>query len=221
MNTGDFLNIEFVGRVKDTREVFDVTSEEIARKENVHDPRTRYGPITVVVDAGMVLKGLDDVLKEMKIGEKRIVDISSDKAFGERKAELIKIIPMSNFSEQNVYPSPGAYVTINNVNGRVISVDGGRVKVDFNHPLAGKKLEYEIEIKNEVKDSVERMKGLVTYYTAIGGDKVDVTINGSNAEIKFKDIPNVPSQMKKTIADTALKWMKELEKVKFVDEFGR
>ncbi|TAL47974.1 peptidylprolyl isomerase [archaeon] len=220
MNTGDFVNIEFVGKVKDTGEVFDVTSEEVAKKEKIFDPRTKYGAITVVVDAGLVLKGLDEALKEMKIGEKKTVEISPDKAFGERKAELIKVIPMHNFKEQNVDPTPGSYVTINNLSGRVISIDGGRVRVDFNHPLAGKKLEYDVEVKGEVKDAADMVKGLTTYYTGIGLDKLAVTAEGKNVDVKL-GMANVPPQVKKTIADAALKWIKDIDKIKFVDEFAR
>lgn len=50
MNTGDFIYIDFIGGVKDTREIFDVTVEDVAKKENVYNPDAKYKPIPIIVD---------------------------------------------------------------------------------------------------------------------------------------------------------------------------
>ncbi len=220
MKQGDFVYIDYVGKVKDTGEIFDLTSEDLAKKEGTHNPNARYGPIPVVVGGDFVLKGLDEALLQMNVGDKKTVEVSIEKGFGERKPELIRLIPLSVFKEQNIDPNPGSYVTINGLNGRVISGDGGRIRVDFNHPLAGKRLEYEIEIKAEIKDDSEKVMGVVTYFTNTGRDDMEVKVADKLAEIKFKDNKEIPTRVKEKVSDVIMKWV-AIEKVRFVYEYGK
>ena len=220
MKQGDFVYIDYVGKVKDTGEIFDLTSEDLAKKEGTHNPNARYGPIPVVVGGDFVLKGLDEALLQMNVGDKKTVEVSIEKGFGERKPELIRLIPLSVFKEQNIDPNPGSYVTINGLNGRVISGDGGRIRVDFNHPLAGKRLEYEIEIKAEIKDDSEKVMGVVTYFTNTGRDDMEVKVADKLAEIKFKDNKEIPTRVKEKVSDVIMKWA-AIEKVRFVYEYGK
>jgi FKBP-type peptidyl-prolyl cis-trans isomerase 2 len=221
MNPGDFVLINYIGRVKDTRELFDVTYEEVAKKENVFNPEVKYGPVPVIVDGGFLLKGLNDVIKEMKIGEKKKIELTSDKAFGERNAELVKLIPEARFKEQNIDVYPGSVVTVNNLHGKVLSVDGGRVKVDFNHHLAGKILEYEIEIVGEVKETVDKIKAVIFYFVGIEKDEIEIRLVEKEVEVQFKKKYDLHSQTKAVIARTITKWIAEIEAVKFVDVYKK
>lgn len=221
MNSGDFVYVDFVGRVKDTGEIFDLTKEDVAKKENIYDPKFKYHPVPVVVDAGFVLKGLDESLKEMKVGEKKTVEIPPEKAFGERNPDFIKLIPSSVFKEQDIDPVPGGYVTVNRMNGRVVSIDGGRVRVDFNHPLAGKRLEYETEVKSEITNIPEKIKAIVNYYTGLTIDEMEVEQKDSEAEIRTKKQMDIPSAIKETIAKTVTKWIKDIKLIKFVDVYPK
>lgn len=220
MKTGDFVEIDYIGKVKETGEIFDVTNEEIAKKENVYNPKLTYRPIPVIVDANFVIKGLDEVLKEMNVGEKRTVVIEPAKGFGERNLQFIRPVPLSQFKEQNIDPTPGSYVTINNIRGKIISADGGRVKVDFNHPLSGKKLEYEIEIKNEITDVAEKVKSVASFITTLDPEKIEVKLNGNEAEVKMIEKNEINGNAKKQIADLTIKWVKVIGKVRFVDEYS-
>lgn len=220
MNSGDFVYIDYVGRVKDTGEIFDLTNEGVAKKENIFNEKTKYHPVAVIVDGGFVIRGLDDILKEMNVGEKRTVEIEPDKAFGERSGNLVKLVPSSSFREQNIDPIPGEYVTINDLRGRITSTSGGRILVDFNHPLAGKKLEYEIEVVSEIKDVVEKIKSVVHYFAGVENEDVDVKTELDNTEIVVKK-SDLNNQVKKLIAETVLKWVEGIKKVKFVDIFEK
>ena len=220
MKQGDFVYIDYVGKVRDTGETFDLTNEDLAKKEGTHNPNVRYGPIPVVVGGDFVLKGLDEALLQMNVGDKKTVEVSIEKGFGERKPELTRLIPLSVFKEQNIDPNPGSYVTINGLNGRVISGDGGRIRVDFNHPLAGKKLEYEIEIKGEIKDDSEKVMGVVSYFTNTGKDDMEVKVADKIAEIKFKGNKEIPGRAKEKVSDVTMKWV-AIEKVRFVYEYGK
>jgi len=216
MKPGDFVEVDYVGRIKDTGEIFDVTKEEVAKKEGVHNPKASYKPVVLIVGADFIIKGLDEALRGMKVGEKKKVGVPPEKAFGERKNELLRTIPLAKFKEQNLDPFPGAVVNIGNLRGRIVSADGGRVKVDFNHPLAGKTLEYEIEIKSVVKESVEKVKAVVKYFTGI--EEVDVACEAAQAEINIKKDVDVTRPVKKMISDAVIKWC-NVEKVKFVEIF--
>lgn len=173
--------------------------------------------MAVVVDGSFVLPGLNEALKEMKVGDKRTVEIKPEKAFGDRKAELIKLIPESKFKEQDIDVTPSSFVNVNNVKGKVISVDGGRIRVDFNHPLAGKVLEYEIEIVSEIKEKDEKVKAVTSYFTGILKEDMEVAIKEKEVEIILKKRPSLHSQTKETVAKSIIKWVGEVEKVKFVD----
>jgi len=216
MKPGDFVEVDYVGRIKDTGQVFDVTKEKIAKKENVYNPKTSYKPVVLIVGADFIIKGLDEGLRGMKVGEKKKVDVPPSKAFGDRKENMIKTIPLAKFKEQNLDPLPGAVVNIGNLRGRIVSVSGGRVRVDFNHPLAGKTLEYEIEIKSVVKEKLAKVKAIVKYFTGI--EEVDVVCKATQAEINIKKDVDVARPVKKMISDAAIKWC-DVKKVKFVEIF--
>jgi len=219
MKTGDFVSIDYVGRVKESGEIFDVTMEDVAKREKVYNSKVVYKPINVVVDANFIIRGLDDALKEMKVGEKRVVIIEPDKAFGNRDPNFVRPIPLSNFKGENVDPTPGSWITINNVRGRILSADGGRIRVDFNHPLAGKKLEYELEVKKEITETADKVRAIVGYAVGVEMEKVDVKLAEKEADIKVDVKEELPGKAKKSMADLVIKWVAGVEKVRFVDEY--
>ena len=223
MKGGEFVYIDYVGKVKDSGEIFDITNEQAARKEGVWREGFKYGPVPIVVGADFVLPGLNDALKEMNVGEKKNFEIKPDKGFGDRNAEYIKLIPEARFKEQDIDVGVGRVVTINNLRGRVMSMDGGRVKVDFNHPLAGKTLAYDLTVVSKIEDVAEKISALVYYFVGIDKEGVAVEIEkkGKTAEIEFKKKANIRTDVKELIASNALKYVEEIEKVKFVDIFEK
>ncbi|MEM5852854.1 MAG: FKBP-type peptidyl-prolyl cis-trans isomerase [Candidatus Aenigmatarchaeota archaeon] len=217
MNSGDFVYIEYVGKISDSGEVFDTTKEEIAREAGIFNKRVKYGPLPVVVDGGFIISGLNEAIKGMEVGEKKKVLIPPEKAFGERNEDLVKLIPEARFKEQGVEIIPGSYVLVNNLRGKIISVDGGRVKVDFNHPLAGKSLEYEIEIVKKVENEEEKVKAIIDYFTGL--EDVKIKLNEKEVEIELK--VDVDFKIKSAISSQLIKWIKDIETVKFVEVFKK
>jgi len=218
MKPGDFVEVDYTGRIKDSGEIFDLTKEDIAKKENVYRPDVLYGPVVLIVGADFIIRGLDEALRGMDVGDKKNVEIPPEKAFGEKKDELVKLIPAARFKEQNLDPVPGAIVNIGVTKGVIQSISGGRVKVDFNHPLAGKTLEYEIEIKSKVTDQKERIKAIVKYFTGI--DEVDVVVKAEETEIEIKKKVDVARPVKSMMANAITKWC-GLDKVKFIEVFEK
>ncbi len=215
MKDGDFIRVDYVGRIKESGEIFDVTREEVAKENGVHDSKFKYGPVPVIIGSNFVIKGLEKELREMKVGEKKNITVNSKDGFGERSEKLIRLIPIAEFQKQNIDPFPGMPIMMSNIAGKVISVSGGRVKVDFNHPLAGKELEYDIEVKNEIKNDDDKVKAMIELF--IKDNNSSVKIDGDVAEILINSDVHRPT--KETIAETVKKWVSSVKKVKFIEEF--
>jgi peptidylprolyl isomerase len=161
IGAGDFVIVDFVGRVKDTQALFDLTDEALAKKEKVYREDEAYGPRLVVVGEGLMLKGFEDALTSMKVGESKSIELSPEKAFGNRDTNKVKVYPVSAFRKSDVKPYPGARVTVEGKTGLVQSAGGGRVRVDFNPILAGKTLVYDITVRRKVQTESDKLTELI------------------------------------------------------------
>jgi FKBP-type peptidyl-prolyl cis-trans isomerase 2 len=157
---GDFVEIEYIARIKDSGEIFDTNIEQEAKKIGAKDVK----PLIICIGKDMVVKGLDKALENKEIGKKYHVEITSAEAFGKRDASLIRIAPMRLFKEKNMNPVPGMMLNLNNSLAKVVSVSGGRVSIDLNNPLAGKDIEYDFFIKRKVIDEKEKVNALQDFF---------------------------------------------------------
>ncbi len=157
---GDFIKLDFTGYIKDTGEIFDSTLESVAKSDGTYDKNKEYKPLIAVVGKGQVIKGLDNFLIGKKLGHYK-VDIKPEEAFGKRNSKLLKLMSKQVFSKHNINPFPGLRVEMDNALATIVSVTGNRVLVDFNHPLAGKEVTYEIDIKGFVDDKKEQISVVV------------------------------------------------------------
>lgn len=210
MKKGSFVEIEYVGRIRESGEIFDLTDAELAKKEGVYNPSARYGPVAIVVGAGHVIRGLDEALEKMKPGESEEIDIEAERAFGQRNPGMIKVFNIGLFKQQR--PVPGQFIELGGVRGRVMSVGGGRVRIDFNHPLAGKALHYEVKVRRLVTKADEKVAGLVSYHSGI---KAEVSVTGGKAVARLPAGAALPDTLKKSIKDDAAKWIKGVKTVNF------
>ena len=153
---GDFVEIDYVGMIKDEDKVFDTTKKKVADKNDLN-PEADYKPITICIGEEHILPALEEQLEGKKTGEYKF-ELSPEEAFGKKSAKLLKLVPRKVFRQQDIQPFPGLEVNIDNNFGIVRSVSGGRVIVDFNHPLSGRDLVYEIEVKRFVEDKKEKLE---------------------------------------------------------------
>ncbi len=160
---GDVVEIKLVGRIKDG-DIIEQTGDK---------------PAVVIIGKKKLIPGLDDAILGMDEGEKKTVEVPPEKAYGQRNPELVRIVPMSAFKKSGINPAPGVVVTIDGYPARVISVSGGRVRVDFNHELAGKTLVFDVEVVKIHKDDESKVKALVGKWFDKGieikvGDKIEI-----------------------------------------------
>jgi len=207
MKEGNFVLIDFVGRIAGTNEIFDLTHEDIAKKEGIYTEKHKYEPALVIIGAKMVIPGIEEELVRMKVGEEREFTVKPDKGFGYRSPGLVKIISMSKFLHEKINPVPGLFVTIDNRQAKVQSVSGGRVRVDFNNPLAGKELHYRLKTVKAIKTSQEKVKALLNYYNIKG----DISI--TNDTLTIKTSKKLEPVIEKLLSETIKKWIKEIKSV--------
>ncbi|KYK36724.1 MAG: peptidylprolyl isomerase [Theionarchaea archaeon] len=162
MEKGDFVTINYTASVKDTGKIFDTTFEEVAKKEGIHTQNARYGPVTIVLGARHVIRGLENALLTMDVGEEKEVDIEPEKAFGKRNSSLITTIPLREFRRRGLFPRAGMRMEINNRWATVRRVSSGRVILDFNHPLSGKVVHYSVQLLDRVDNTKEQIEAILT-----------------------------------------------------------
>jgi FKBP-type peptidyl-prolyl cis-trans isomerase 2 len=156
----DFIKISYTARVKGFG-VFDTTDRSMAEKEGIFDKNRVYSPLSVVVGAGQVVSGLDGALKGLKVGSEKMVEVGPEDGYGKRNPELVRLVPMKVFKQQRINPVPGMPVEIDGARGRVQTVAGGRVRVDFNHELAGKTLVFEVKVESKAKTEKDKVMFLL------------------------------------------------------------
>jgi peptidylprolyl isomerase len=159
---GDMLLVDYAIFVKETGELVDTTLESLARQHKKYEEGRVYGPELVIVGEGRFIKGFEEaVAGAEELNKKYEVEILPDKAYGERDPGKVKVFPARLFLKNNITPDVGKEVTVNNAVGRIIAVTGGRVTVDFNHPLAGKTLKAEFTVIKKLEDAEEKVRYLV------------------------------------------------------------
>ncbi len=155
----DFIEVEFTGKVKDG-EVFDSNIKKELEKMNSNIPAK---PFVFCLGEDMFLKGIEEYLVGKDIGKYKI-ELTPEKAFGPRNSKLIQLIPMKVFREQQTQPVPGLMFNFDGRPAKILSVSGGRVMADFNNPLAGKDLVYDLTVKRKITDINEKAKAMIDFF---------------------------------------------------------
>ncbi len=156
INKNDFIKLDYIGKVKDG-EIFDTNIKKQAEKIGLN---IKERPLAICVGQGMILSGIDEFLLGKETGKYNL-ELKSEKAFGKRKREMIRTMPMSVFSQHKISPRRGMVLNFDSAIGKVSAVSGGRVIVDFNNPLAGKDVEYDLNVKEKIKDEKEKARVLI------------------------------------------------------------
>lgn len=107
-------------------------------------------PLEFQVGAGMVIKGFDNGVLDMQVGDKKTVQIPVDQAYGPKNEELIMDFPKANIPG-DLNPEVGMDLQMSNAQGQVFPVKVAAVGTEFitldaNHPLAGEELVFDIEL---------------------------------------------------------------------------
>ena len=107
-------------------------------------------PATFVVGDGSMLPGFESKLFGMAVGDHQQYSVDPEDSFGQPNPSNVQSFKLQEFSTQ-VVPEPGLVVSFADANrdelpGVVTAVEGDQVTVDFNHPLAGRRIRFEAKI---------------------------------------------------------------------------
>jgi FKBP-type peptidyl-prolyl cis-trans isomerase 2 len=135
VKSGDTVKVHYHGRLMDG---------------TTFDSSEGREPLEFEVGSGMVIKGFDDGVTGMAIGEKRTINIPVDDAYGPKNPDMVIEFPRNQFPE-GMTPEVGARLNLNNAEGQVFPVVIAEVGeeiviLDANHPLAGEDLVFDLEL---------------------------------------------------------------------------
>jgi peptidylprolyl isomerase len=111
----------------------------------VFDTNVGQQPFNFTAGAGQVIPGFDQGVIGMKVGETRNITIAPAEGYGEINQSLIVTVPSSQFGNQSVQVGM-VFTTSTGQEGKVTAVGSNTVTVDFNPPLAGQTLLFQIEV---------------------------------------------------------------------------
>ncbi len=223
LQKGDFVIVDYVAKVKETSEVFDTTVEEVAKKEHLFKEGDIYEPKLVVIGEGWVLKALDENLKKMEVAKATSAEIKQEDAFGARDPEKVKRIPLKQLIAKDIDPSLGMRVEYGGKMATVRAIGAGRVLLDFNPPLAGKTLVYEVTVNKKLETAEEKIQALIHRRTpAVDPTKFEFTVKTKTVNIEMPEEAFYLEGIqlaKRGIALDVQRFFPEIVAVKFTETF--
>ncbi|MBI2670517.1 FKBP-type peptidyl-prolyl cis-trans isomerase [Candidatus Woesearchaeota archaeon] len=213
----DFIEIDYLAKIKGTNQIIDLTNENVAKENHLYNPDSRYGPVIICIGENYLIKGLDKNLEGKKIGEYKF-EVNTEDAFGRRDPKLIRVVNVNVFLKQKINPFPGLQVNMDGIIGTIRSVSGGRCIVDFNHPLAGRELEYEVRVLRKVNDIREMVRSLLNFKFMLSDEHFEITENNKEVTIKFKFPEKIPDNILKEFEKKAKDLIPGIITLNFVHE---
>ena len=223
LQKGDFVLIEYTSKVKETSEVFDTTNEETAKKEHLHKEGEIYESKLIVIGEGWMLKTLDESFPAMEPSKAATVEIPPDKAFGPRDPEKVKRVPLKQLTAKGINPAIGMRIEYGGKNASIRSIGAGRVLLDFNPPLAGKTLVYDVTVQKKLETNEEKMAALIHRRIPVAEAakfKLAIEENAVTVEMPEEAFYLEGVQVaKRGIAMDVQKFFPEIAAIKFVETF--
>jgi peptidylprolyl isomerase len=132
---GDTVHIHYTGRLEDG---------------TVFDSSEGRDPLEFVVGSGQVIRGFDEAVTGMSVGEEKTVTIAAPDAYGDHREDLLIPVGRSDLPE-GLEPEVGQHLQMSTPDGQtfqvsVVEANDAKVVLDANHPLAGKDLTFDIQL---------------------------------------------------------------------------
>ncbi|MDI6900599.1 MAG: peptidylprolyl isomerase [Anaerosomatales bacterium] len=135
---GDTVRVHYKGTLNDGSEF---------------DSSAGRDPLEFVLGEGQVIPGFESAVSDLEAGEKATFTVACADAYGERVDARVQQVPMSAFAAE---PTVGIMVEVPTPDGHripavVSAIEDEMVTLDFNHPLAGEDLTFEVELVEVVE----------------------------------------------------------------------
>ncbi|ADY00902.1 MAG: peptidylprolyl isomerase [Vulcanisaeta sp.] len=221
---GDYVLLEYTVIDKDDNKVVETTVEDKAKEAGIYRPDEIYEPRLIIIGETKLFEPLEQAITNVSEGQEITVEVPPDKAFGQRDPSKVRVISIREFYRYGKLPKVGDIVEVNNQQGRVVSITGGRVTLDFNHPLAGRTLIITAKVVKKLETTEDKVKYIVKQYIPrIEIDKVNVELGEGGSIITIKlpietlFMENIGT-IKARIADDIGNKFTNINKVVFIDE---
>ncbi len=204
---GDFVKVDYDMYANGL--LVQTTNEKKAEKANLEKGKNKFEPVTLVLGKNFILKSFDDAILKKEKGE---IDLDVENAFGKKDKKLLKTFPVKTFEEHKLKPVVGVTYDFNGMYGAVKAVTGGRVLVDFNNPLAGKKIKINYEVKGKIVDINKKVEFVFETILKLPKELFNIKTNDSNLTIEGpKELIPIKEQIKTTLNE----FIKEFKNYKF------
>ncbi len=225
VNEGSLIYVDYVGKTRADGKVFDLTLEDVAKKEGLFREDDRYEPILVAVGSNWLLEAIEEELVGMKVEETKTIDVPPERGAGKRDPSLVKMIAKAKLEKQGVRIAIGEKITFGREQGVITQVLGRTARVDFNPPMAGKTLRFDVTVKGIVSEPDEKVFAVLKRrIPAIPKEKYGVSIKGKTVTVDFpmesRYIEGIQYAEIGVAMDT-LKVIPDSEKVKIVVTYER
>jgi len=172
---GDFVVAQmdvYVFSPENKEMLVETTSKENAEKEKIYKPEQEYKPIVICFGRTKLLPKVEQVLRNAEPEKLYEIVLEPQDAYGERKPDLIRTYPLNQilnlpeFREGKETLEVGKTVTLRDENGmpregKIVTITAGRVRIDFNHPYAGKKVKINVKIEKVLHTETEKVYSLI------------------------------------------------------------
>lgn len=133
IKNGDKIKVDYKGTLEDG---------------TVFDDSTNHGPLEFTAGGGQLIKGFDEAVIGMELGEEKTIKLPPSEAYGDHNPELIKKMPKKGIPPE---AKEGMIIGVGLANGaqipaKIMTIGDDYVEIDFNPPLAGKTLNFKIKI---------------------------------------------------------------------------
>ncbi|MEK6851913.1 MAG: FKBP-type peptidyl-prolyl cis-trans isomerase, partial [Candidatus Thermoplasmatota archaeon] len=181
-----------------------------------------YAPVRVVVGQDRLPMGLDEALLGSAVGETKELVIPPEKGAGDRDPKLVKLYPIREFHKKDIDPAPGLEVHMDGRHGTILAVTAGRVRVDFNNPLAGRTLRYKVTVARRPETEEDRVRAVLDMDYGLP-EKFRIFVKGNEADVFVPDVCKTDERWFvskfRIVAD--LREFAGLAKVRFVEEYEK
>ena len=223
--TGDFLLLNYTLKVKESGETVDTTFDNVAKDAEIHREDAAYGPKFVILGEGWLPKGLEDSLVGLDAGKQTTIELPPEKGYGTRDPGRMRLVSLRRFREKGIDPAPGAQVEFEGRPAVVRAVGAGRVQVDYNHPLAGRTLIYEVSIERVLEDENEKILNIISRRIpeislgrfGLNRSATDLTVEVPEEAFYLSGL----QVAKKSITSDLQKYIPEIGSISFMEIFKR
>ncbi len=205
-----------------TQTLFDTTHEEVAKKENKFEEKKIYAEQPVIVGKNRLFAGLEEALLASKVGDSKEVTIPAEKAAGARDPRLVELKTEREFLRQEIEPELGMEVSIGGRRGTITSNAAGRVRIDFNNPLAGKTVKYVFKVTKKAATPEERIRAILEMDYGLA-EQFKIQLQGDSLEVRVPDLCKTDEKWFvskfRVVAD--LRELTDLHMMRFVEEYEK